>query len=314
MSLPGTVFAELPYIPPPYDWNAGWDGLQIVWTGWDGSVWDLSSQEGGIGLKAGVEGFELPAWEHHSDESPARSGDYWRDVKAKPRLVALPMRLWHDDSTRAYLERRRAFIRTLNPRREGVLSVRSAAGTVRTLRCRYTGGWDGPQDRDDTAFGWVDHGPEFTAAQPFWEGESLPYEWKPATSKDFFNAAGTPPGAPDFFISDSFNAETSVITNPGDEDAYPVWTIMGPCTSCTIVANGQSITWPLALSAGQFVRIDTRPEKQTAVNHAGTDVTASLTSWGFAPIPPGANQSFTITLTGGGTVRASLTPLYWSAY
>lgn len=311
MSIPGTVFVELPYIPPPFDPNAGWDGLTMTWTGWDGSLWHLTDPSTGIELKPGVEGLHMPTFAHQRDESPAVRGAYWRGYQIESRKCFWPMRMFQDDSTDEFIALRRAFTRTLHPGKEGTWTVYSGSGrTPRRLRLRYEEGWDGALERDPTAFGWVDHGPSFMADQPLWEGDPIVVKFEQGTIRDFIDPAGSPP----FYISSGASVSQATMANPGDEDAYPIWKLDGPFTSATINVAGQVIGIPFSTAAGRSLTIDTRPSVQSAWNSDGADRTASLSSYGFAPIPPGANVPITLTLVGTGTVTATLTPLYMEAY
>lgn len=309
MSIPGTVFVDLPYVPPPFDPDAGWDGLQMTWTGWDGSVWQLSNPSTGIELKAGVEGLEMPDITHFRDDSPATPGAYWRGYNIGPRKCFWPMRMFQDDSTAEFVALRKAFVRTLHPGKEGVWAVRSG-GFTRRLRLRYEEGWDGGLDRDPTFFGWVDHGPVFQADQPLWEGDPIRTVFEQGAIKPFFDPAGSPP----FFISKTSSLSEAVLTNPGDEDAYPIWRLDGPFESASITVAGQTIGVPFPTVAGRSLTIDTRPSVQSAYNTEGADRTASLSSYGFAPIPPGANVPVSLTVVGTGTVVATITPLYYEAF
>ena len=58
-----------------------------------------------------------------------------------------------------------------------------------------------------------------------------------------------------------------IITNDGQADAYPVWTITGPGTP-TVNNNttGRSWSWDVALNPGQVIVVDTMPGQQSAID------------------------------------------------
>jgi hypothetical protein len=100
------------------------------------------------------------------------------------------------------------------------------------------------------------------------------------------------------WIKSSFTLASATIKNEGDEDAWPVWTVRGPCTTATVGLNGHAITFPMTLTAGQWVTINTDPSDQVAYDQSGADRSAELTAVDFAEIPPGEAVPLTITMSG----------------
>lgn len=309
MSLPGTVFAEPPYVPPPVDPDFGWSGLDMTWTGANGTAFSLVSQRDGLIVGRGVRGIGNPSFTHFRDESPALAGSRWRGYNTQQRTVNWPVRLFHDSGTDAFVERWNAFWDTLKPHAPGVWSVRSPNG-IRTLRCRYEKGGEEAFDMDPTFFGWAPFALELTAEEPFWQGATIPYKWGSETARDFFDPAGSPP----LWISDTTTLGETTITNPGDEPAYVVWRVYGPTTSVTIQIGSQSLIIPFAIPDGGWVTIDTRPTEQTAIDFLGVDRTSELGAFGFVPVPSGVDRDITITMAGNGRIEADLTPQYWRAF
>jgi len=86
------------------------------------------------------------------------------------------------------------------------------------------------------------------------------------------------------------------VTNAGDADAWPVIRITGPCAnvSVTHVASGRTLALPtLALTAGQWVEIDTRPGYRTITRDNGGNASTYLSPASrvdlFA-LPPGTSE------------------------
>jgi hypothetical protein len=103
------------------------------------------------------------------------------------------------------------------------------------------------------------------------------------------------------------------MTNPGDVEAYPIWTLTGPLTSASIAIDGRTITVPFAVPSGQTLVIDTNPNQLTAIM-AGVDKITQLSSADFAPLPVGVDIPIALALAGSGSCEISITPLYYRAW
>jgi hypothetical protein len=150
------------------------------------------------------------------------------------------------------------------------------------------------------------------AAGAYWQGEPITRSWVSAAAADFFMPTG---GV--FHITPSNTIGSSAIDNPGDVPAWPVWTVRGPFDTATIGVSGADIEIPFDLTAGQWLQIDTRPDRQSVVDNTGADRVADLGAVAFAPIPAGQSVTLSIgaTVTGVGfAVDAELTPLYRRAW
>jgi hypothetical protein len=84
------------------------------------------------------------------------------------------------------------------------------------------------------------------------------------------------------------------VTNSGDADAYPVWTVTGPGAAPTLAntTTGKSFGMAVPLAAGETVTIDTRPTMQSAVDSAGRNRWPDLVKAGprqLWPLVPGEN-------------------------
>lgn len=97
-------------------------------------------------------------------------------------------------------------------------------------------------------------------------------------------------------VSSSQALGTLTVSNPGDVDAYPVWTVKGPTSSLTISQAGVGFTYSSALTSSDTLTIDTRAG--TVRNQAGTNLYGGLAA---APklfrLPPGSS-TVSIVATG----------------
>lgn len=293
--------------PVPATIASDWQSLQLIWVGWDGSVWDLNSREAGALLyRRGVEGLHNPRITRQTSTSRAVPGNRLRGWRAEAREVFWPIYLW-GDSSREWRERNTAFLRTIHPDRPGMWRV--TAGETRTLR--LTGTFDEPHqyDIDPHLFGWAQYGITLEAAQPFWEGAPIKRgPWRAPASQPFIDPAGSPP----LHISRGTAFGSATIPNPGDVEAWGTWTLNGPLEDIE-VGIGDTYVAPFDLIAGQTLRIDTDPRNPSATLN-GVDATAELGLQDFAPIPPGEEVELHVEAAGAGSVEFSLVPLYFRAF
>ena len=280
----------------------------MSWTGDDGRTWPLTAPDaaGGVVLMRGVQGLAAPTFTHFRDTYASMHGSRWRDYRADAREVFWPTYIFHDAGTAEWRALNRDFMRTMSPRRTGVWRVQSGDQPARSLRLRYEKGLEAAFDLDPTKFGWAKYGIYLTADQPYWEGEPISQSWSTAEPVYFFDAGGSPA----FHISGPPAVEVATMTNPGDVEAWPVWTFTGPLSAAEVGVGGQTVSWEMDLEEGDELVIDTRPTAQTALLN-GVDITADLLSYGFAEVPPGADVVLTVELDGlGGGARVDLIPLY----
>lgn len=309
------VFA-LPYIPPPPKVSP-WTHNIHTWTAWDGSVWDMCQGTRGAVLQAGVRGTFAPPITHYTTASPAVHGSQWRGWLAGERDVFWPVKVFHDGGSAPWIDLNRRFWRTLRPDRPGTWTVTLPDGTSRSLSMRFSDDSQAALDIAPEMYGWYQYQFNFKAVDPFWAGQPITRDFVGPEQRLLFGggAVGSTELAPAFGISRGSSFASATIPNPGDLDAWPVWTINGPFTAATVGVGSQTITISTTLTAGQSITLDTDPRVQQAIRENGTDVTTTaLTSANYAPVPDGAEVPLNVTLTGAGTIRATLVPRYLTAY
>jgi hypothetical protein len=282
----------------------------MTWRGWDGSEWVLSKPSSGVFLtRKGVEGMGSPTHQEWVDESPAVHGQRYRGHRVQPRPVFWPVYLYSDAGSADWVQLDRAFWRSLQPGKHGVWTVATPGGGRRSLSCRFVDDGRHAYEMDPTFRGWAAYGVSLIADNPFWTGEPARRTWAQSNATDFYGG-GT---APVFNISSGSQLSTAKMTNEGDLEAWPVWTIRGPLTSVTVGVDGATVQWNVELLQDDTLVIDTDPTIQSAWLN-GDDVTDQLGTADFAPIPAGLELPLSLTMAGTGSVEATITPRYYRAW
>ena len=285
-----------------------WTGLSISWEGYDGSLWDLANGSEGVVLQGtGTEGLHDPVLTRYSSVSRAVPGKRLRGWRTESREVFWPLRM-SADSPDAFQDTYQRFFASFHPVNPGIWRV-GYRGVTRQLE--LTGQYQQPRTmfEDPLLTGSDVFGIELEAAQPYWSGEPVNRgPWSAPASLDFIN--GT---APPFNISASTAIGSGTIPNPGDVDAYPVWTVTGPLSGIELGVGSRVIDVPFTVASGSVLVIDTDPRNLTATLN-GADVTATLGFQRFASIPTGSEVALHVEATGTGSVKVALTPLYFRAF
>lgn len=239
-----------------------------------GAVLELSELPGVRAL--GDSGLEMPPMSMVEDVIPGQAGAQLREVRVAARDAVLPFYMEQGSET-ALRDLLRSLARRLNPQRgDGRLRHIATDGTTRDLTCRYTGGLEGDRVRGEAGPTVRKGALMFRAHDPFW------YDADPMTSTFTTGAVRNYLGNP--FLPIKLTSDTvlgeQTISNDGDVETWPVWTVKGPASSIVLtnVTTGQEINLPIALTAAQSVIIDTRPFKKTVRRDDGTNLYGSLTA------------------------------------
>jgi hypothetical protein len=297
--------------------------IGMTWTGWDGSVWDLRT--GPVRLTAdGIEGLLSLKFDSFTRDAAARDGQRFQGWRAQARNVLFPVILMAQRTEAAWLAMDRAWWKTMQPGKVGTLTVSTSDGGRRRLSLRFIddGGYSYKQDPTIQRVAvWPI---AMVADDPYWYGNA---SWGRtfAADGDAVNFLGgapvgtTPPskGTP-IVLGSSFTTSASVLTNPGDVNAWPVYTLAGPLTGFSITFDGGTVSADLVIARGQKLVIDTSPTMQTAylynADGSYTNVLRSFTSFGFRPIRPGIDLKLNLKLNGAGTLTVTGDPRYFKAW
>jgi len=310
-----------PTLPSP----DSWPGTGMVWVGADGSRWDLLDPATGVVLRGQGGGLEKPRHDRWTSTAPGLHGSQHRGSRVRERDdVTWQVHVVNRGGAAAFDGTQRAWLRSMHRDVEGVWEV-TVLGRKRRLRLRHA------EDEPDFArdplsragAGYVPYLHRFTASQPFWEGDVVSRVFKAADPHEFFmldeqTDDGVFTGGL-FWIGESATVDTASLTNPGEEEAWPVWRINGPCLTAEVGVDGRVVEVPFELEDGEWLEIDTRKDRQTVLDQDGVDRIADLGEVNFTPIPAGGRVTLDVSVSGTepGTdfyVSCSITPLYGSAW
>lgn len=298
--------------PPP----AQWSGLSMLWSGVDGTVWDLTSGRNGVQLSnGGVRGLAMPQAQQWATKSPAVHGQRYRGHVLDEREVFWPLHVFQKLGGQDWLDHDRAFWRSVSYDVPGTWTVVQPSGVSRSLACRLVDDGQHSFDLMPTRQGWVTYGVTLVADDPYWKGETVRREFTAAEDDppEFYGPNGN--DAPTFYLTSGNTLANARINNPGDVEAYPVHTLYGPFESATVGVGDAVVDVPIELAEGEWLRIDTAPWDQRAIDHTGANRTGELGgSTEFAPVPAGRNVPLAITIAGTGRVRVEVTPRYHRAW
>lgn len=301
-----------PYVAPtPPQVPVRWQGMRHTWTGWDGSVWDLTDPSGGVALTSdGVEGLGMPDIANYTHSSPVVHGAAWDGWLATGRKVFWPVVIFSgrdtDDvpSSEAWIRRNRAFWRTLRPGKVGTWTVYLPSGEQFSLKLRFAGGGKEAFDRDPARRGWAVYGVELFPEQPFWEATPVVESWGAEVKTPFL---GPEDVGPPFHVSPVTTIGTAKVTNPGDVESFIQWTVTGPTSSVTVGIGGEKTVVPFPVPDGQKLVIDTDPRNLIAELN-GVDVMNQLREFNYPALQPGADIKLSLAMEGNGSVEARFTP------
>lgn len=277
-------------------------GINLI--GADGSTWDLVSGPVRTTV-AGIKGLGMPEVDDQTRQTALQDGQTLTGWRLQPRTVWLPLK-FHAEANVDVEGVQRAFWRAVPIGEIATLIVTDGSGATRSLGIRF-------QDDGGIAYK-VDpylysptFGVTFIADRPWWEGpaQTTYYSLGEAGAVDFFGGTGGPP----FFISSSQGSGSSTLSNPGDQPAWIEWTVSGPISDFRAGVSGHYVGGPIAVGAGNLLRIETDPLRQVAYLDA-VKVTRELTEIDWVPVPRGSSVPIDISLVGSGIVTATIRPKY----
>lgn len=292
-------------------------GVSAVWTGWDGSVWDLTDYKPHrLALMAdGLTGLLWPEFSAQVVSSPAMHGQRLQGVATLPRNVWFQVHIWGRDSA-DFLDLFTRFTKSWSPLKSGVLAV-TAGGHTRTIRLRLA-----PDvlttDRDPVWRGRMSLPIAAVADDPFWLSGWSEGDWGgDDDTRDFLSdTAGHL-----LWISPSQTFATAHLSNPGDEPAWPVWEVTATTDAFagTITIDDGVIGLP-TIPAGKTLVIDTDPARGYAdlgyrdgsgVFVFEQEADGILEPYDPRPIPVGQEVPIGFDLTGPGRVQVRMQARHW---
>lgn len=258
-----------------------------------GSNADVIALDGSDGflLQTGFRGLGIAPTELRITAS-AGDGGTWRSTRRGVRELDLP--IYVEGLDRGDVESKlRRLTAALNDR--GSVAPKIIAtysdGTSYELEVHYAGGADTQfgADAGATYCRWV---LTLQAPSPYWVSvQAVSF----SVTADG-GVKGLLPELDRLLVKSSQVLGTFTVDNPGDVDAFPVWTIEGPSTNVSVTQSSIGWTYTETLIGGNVITVNT--QDATVVNSAGTNKYAYL---GSAPklfsIPAG-ESSLTVVMTG----------------
>ncbi|MFI2031400.1 phage tail family protein [Streptomyces buecherae] len=278
----------------------------------------------GVFIQPGATGLDMPPVALFSDESPSLDGSIFRSARIQARKVMLPVFLYGVDR-RTVNELKRSLFQALNPAHGHCLIRFTEGDHTRQLTAYYEGGAEGAEG-ETAGFTWARYGLTFQALDPYF------YPLAPERRRWDFGAGDpllstTRPFMP-MRLAEGALGGPYTLSNPGDEDAWPVWRLYGPIKSFALTspvtprrprkavlrasppADGSDL-----VPAGKALVIDTRPGKKTIKDSSGVNYWSRMdVAPAFWPVEPGETEADLAIVTGGGkaAVTLELMPRYAS--
>ncbi len=260
------------------------------WIDVDGAAMDLDVEWNTVGRFG-------PRVAVDEEEVPGSPGSRARGVRHLARDFVLPIWVTAADEVALRTAMRQLVVRMDPKRGAGTIRVTSPGGDQREITCMVVDGLGMLEHLGETS------GPTVQRVTLLMRAHD-PY-WQAAADEGMTIESGDRPSLFPFFplrLSSSEVFAEITVTNTGDVDAWPVWTVDGPASSITIrdLRNGKHFTLNLAdeLTLGESVVIDTRPGRKSVTKSDGTDLFGDLTTASsFWPLWPGAT-AVRIELTG----------------
>jgi hypothetical protein len=286
--------------------------MTATWTDPLGTVWPLTTDDGTVGwfTRPGVGGWGATSYQLTTDPL-ARGGDMLRNIRAEPARITWPLHVYGDTHQGFVANLRtikRAFTSTVHRGVPGTLRVTRPNGTSREIDGYYEDGFGGEGGDED----WLWANPVITLMCPdgYWRDidpvvESRAY----SAGASFLNPYPT--------VTSAQILGVTTITNAGDVDAWPDWTITGPASVVTAINNttGESFVLSKALAAGETVVVTTmQPSVRGPI---GENLVNALNwpgavLWGL--VPGDNNVSFSVAGASTGTsIVMSYHPRYEGA-
>jgi hypothetical protein len=279
-----------------------------VWIAPDDTEWYLTSDTELHFTLDAVTGWGAAPIQIVADAHP-RGGTRVRHIQPQHRIITWPLRVradTHVELVHGWRDIARAFTMTrrLGP---GRLRVMRPDGDAREILAYYQAGFDGEPGQgityDTAVLSLYCEDPYWRAVDPL----STPYEYG-GTPVSYLNPYVT--------VSPSSVLGETTAYNPGDVEAWPEWTIVGPASGLTATNNstGESFTLTAALAAGETATITTDPPTVRGPSGNWTENLnwPGAVLWG---LQPGLNDvDFAVSGAAAGTqIILSYTPRYETA-
>lgn len=230
--------------------------LQII--GGNGDALTLTDRPNGFHVRGGAKGLDVPPVEVQTSDSAA-DGTRVRAVRWLPREVEWTQVI-HASTEAVKRQRVARLVEILNTKRYGPaqLVVGSPDGSARAVAAHYAGGAEGENGHGIGTplyqvwpLKLLCPDPLFSSLEPV-----VIDPWRLAAAPKPF-LSSTSPFFPIRFASSQIIGQLEIL-NPGDEDAFALWNILGPGGPITIGnAAGRAFVFDTVLESGDVRTVDT---------------------------------------------------------
>lgn len=275
-----------------------------------GVEWPLSNTSDDLGwfTTQEIAGWGARPFEFSLDPLP-RGGEDVRFIRPEAARITWPIHIWgstYIEFTDRYRELRKAIMSTVHLKTPGILRVRRPDGTAREIDVLYEDGFGGQGGEN-----WIYANPVITFLAPdgYWR-DTAPIEvWREyaAANQSFLSPFPS--------VSSGQVLGITEVVNPGDTEAYPLWTVQGPMAALTATNHTTGhefvLTFSLASNAESITITTDRPMVR---GPAGQNIVGSL-NWPDAylwSLLPGQNDvEFVVSGPSSGTrITLSYYPRY----
>lgn len=230
----------------------------------------------------------MPEVQHEEDQVPGQPGGRHRASRHKIKEFTIKIVLTADDEP-GLRQAQRAMVAAMNPTKSddpGIIRVTSPIGDVREIPCYYSAGLGMEEQPEMSGPTMQFAAVVFRAYDPYWRDSSdISTTWTVATTPSFF------PLLPLRLTASQIAVDTTV-TNAGDVEAWPVWTLKGPGGVIILrnLTTGDYLGFgSTTLGYGESISIDTRPGHKSATKQDGTNLFSDLYGTALWSLSPGAN-------------------------
>ncbi|TFD61134.1 hypothetical protein E3T43_01300 [Cryobacterium sp. Hh7] len=281
------------------------------WVGIDASVWDLG--DGPVALRPGLMGLMDPESEFFGRSTPALHGRRITGHRHLSRRVFWPLVI-PGLSGLDWLTKRREFFDSLSYSTDGTFTVTAEDGSIRTIALHLGAQSDRGYDIDPALVPLERLNVELVADDPWWNGPLVLSEFAPVEDVLPFFATTSDRV---FNLMSSSTVASATVSNPGDVEAWPKYTITGPVSEFSSTISGGVVSSVTNVIDGAVLVIDTDPTVQIATLTVGgvvTNVTRDLVGVDWRPVPAGGSVALDVTLIGTGSLVVSFLPRFYRAW
>jgi hypothetical protein len=289
------------------------DAPLLTWTDADGTAWPLIADLGVI-VEWGLSGFGSPARQIATTPLPG-GGSLPKSAYVPEGHLVLPLYVYGSDET-AFRTLIRSLRGAFDPIRgddltPGSLEAAWADGQRRMIEAMVT---DIPEELDQGKSN-LDHIHvvlEMTCPDAYWRDAvaQTAGPWVLGTTRDWL--------APYMTVSSGLVLGSGqVITNDGDVEAWPIWTILGPATNVVLTntTTGKSFSIPSGVGSGETLTVNTKPGDLAVTSDSSSGSQLGRLGWPGAQLWPLVKGDNNVTLQLDGATSATRVNLsYYRRY